>query len=58
MNTHGRSHFPTDPVTWWRMSHERDLDSFARSHGRKPESLHELSKWLKPAPVRTERPRN
>jgi hypothetical protein len=56
MTTQGRSDFPKDPVIWWRTSHERDIDSFVRSNGRKPESLLELSSWLKPAPIRTERP--
>ncbi len=48
---------PPDSVAQWRMSHERDTDSFVRSHGRKPKSLLELAQWLKPAPVGGERTR-
>jgi hypothetical protein len=53
MTSNERSLFPTDPITWWRTCHARDLELFARSHGRQPESLAELSKWLKPAPIRS-----
>ena len=53
-------HFKTihpDSVAQWRMSHERDTDSFVRSHGRKPKSYLELARWLKPTPVAGERTR-
>ena len=56
MTTQSRSDTPADLVTWWRASHQRDLESFARTHGRPPDSLNELSNWLKPPPIRSERP--
>ena len=46
---------PKDPVTWWRESYQRDTDAFERAHGRRPESLHELTNWLRPALTRSER---
>ena len=53
-NTHGGTLLPNDPVMWWRESYRRDTDSFERAHGRRPESLHELSEWLQPSPIRVE----
>jgi hypothetical protein len=47
---------PKDPVTWWRESYQRDTDAFERAHGRRPETLHELTKWLRPLPIRVEPP--
>jgi hypothetical protein len=41
-----------DAVTWWRSAYERDLDAFIISHGRRPSSLLELSRWLKPMATR------
>jgi hypothetical protein len=43
---------PTDPVLWWRNSYQRDHDAFQLAHGRRPESLLELSEWLSPIPLR------
>ena len=52
--THSSTLLPKDPVTWWRESYQRDTDAFVRAHGRRPESLHELSSWLRPMPIRSE----
>jgi hypothetical protein len=54
----GSTPLPTDPVAWWRNSYQRDRDAFERAHGRRPETLLELSTWLSRIPIRAEpRPR-
>jgi hypothetical protein len=41
-------------VAWWRNSYQRDRDAFERAHGRRPETLLELSSWLQRIPIRAD----
>ena len=43
-----------DAVTWWRWANQRDMATFVDSHGRRPNSWLEFSRWITPESLRRE----